>query len=99
MLYYGVIQSVGDIYVVVYSTIQAAYFLGIATPDLMALLNARVAAATIYQTIDRVSGHEHDIYLLLNLQVSKINADSLSGQQPTNVLGRVSFKDVRFHYP
>lgn len=33
---------------------SGAYFLGMISPHLMVLLNARAAAATIYQVIDRV---------------------------------------------
>lgn len=60
-IYYGgqllrwkIIESPGDVFIVVISMLIGAYFLGLISPHLMVLLNARVAAATIYEIIDRV---------------------------------------------
>lgn len=50
----------------------------------MVLLNARVAASTIYQTIDRVP---------------KIDVYSKSGKYLPNPIGHVEFKNVHFRYP
>uniref|UniRef100_A0AC34QTH7 Uncharacterized protein n=1 Tax=Panagrolaimus sp. JU765 TaxID=591449 RepID=A0AC34QTH7_9BILA len=61
-----------------------AYFLGLVSPHLMVLLNARVAAAVIYATIDRVP---------------KIDVYSEKGDSPPNPIGRVEFKNVHFRYP
>ncbi|KAK6059987.1 hypothetical protein COOONC_02360 [Cooperia oncophora] len=66
------------------SILLGAYFLGLISPHLMVLLNARVAAATIYQTIDRVP---------------KIDAYSQAGQKLDQVKGRVVFENVHFRYP
>ena len=66
LLKVGVFSNPGDIFVCIYAMLVGAYFLGLASPHLMAILNARVAAATIYQTIDRVSylsdGKNHTQY-------------------------------------
>lgn len=51
----GYASQPGDIFICVMSMLLGAYFLGLISPQLMVLLNARVSAATIYQTIDRVS--------------------------------------------
>uniref|UniRef100_A0AC34R7K5 Uncharacterized protein n=1 Tax=Panagrolaimus sp. JU765 TaxID=591449 RepID=A0AC34R7K5_9BILA len=50
----------------------------------MALLNARVAAATIYATIDRIP---------------KIDVYSTKGLTPKNPKGKIQFKNVHFRYP
>ena len=50
----GIIKEPGDLFAVVFSMLIGSYFLGVVSPHLMVLLNARVAAATIYETIDRV---------------------------------------------
>ncbi|KAE9547130.1 hypothetical protein FO519_009658 [Halicephalobus sp. NKZ332] len=84
LLKVGVFTNPGDIFVCIFSMLVGAYFLGLASPHLMAVLNARVAAATIYQTIDRVP---------------KIDVYSNEGERPPNPVGRVVFKDVHFRYP
>ena len=63
LLKVGVLNNPGDVFVCIYSMLVGAYFLGLASPHLMAVLNARVAAATIYQTIDRVSDFLLDIFV------------------------------------
>jgi len=62
-----VVKKPGDIFIAVWSIILGAYYLGLISPHLLVslwlfckilhlqvLLNARISAATIYQTIDRV---------------------------------------------
>lgn len=44
----------GDVFTAMMAMLLGAYFLGLISPHLMVLLNARVAAGVIYQTIDRV---------------------------------------------
>lgn len=51
----GIVKEPGDIFIVANAIVFGAYFLGILSPHLMAVTNAKVAAAVIYQTIDRVS--------------------------------------------
>ena len=55
LLKVGIFTNAGDVFVCVMSMIGASYFIGMISPHLMVLLNARVAAASIYKTIDRVS--------------------------------------------
>lgn len=84
LLKVGVFKKPGDVFVVVFSMLLGAYFLGLVSPHLMVLLNARVAAATIYQTIDRIP--HIDVY-------------SKCGSRPSKVEGRVVFSNVHFRYP
>uniref|UniRef100_A0A8R1EAP0 Uncharacterized protein n=4 Tax=Caenorhabditis japonica TaxID=281687 RepID=A0A8R1EAP0_CAEJA len=84
LLQMKIIQSPGDIFIVVISMLIGAYFLGLISPHLMVLLNARVAAATIYEIIDRIP---------------EIDAYSSEGQKIDNIVGRVTFKNVHFRYP
>ncbi|VDK55364.1 unnamed protein product, partial [Cylicostephanus goldi] len=87
MLYGGyllkvrIIDTPGEVFIVVMSMLLGAYFLGLISPHLMVLLNARVAAATIYQTIDRVP---------------KIDIYSPLGRKPDSAVGRVVFENVHF---
>ncbi|EGT46719.1 hypothetical protein CAEBREN_29443 [Caenorhabditis brenneri] len=90
-IYYGgqllrwkIIESPGDVFIVVISMLIGAYFLGLISPHLMVLLNARVAAATIYEIIDRTPD---------------IDAYSTEGQKIDNVIGKVVFENVHFRYP
>ncbi|KAE9548707.1 hypothetical protein FO519_008077 [Halicephalobus sp. NKZ332] len=84
LLKVGIFTNPGDVFICIMSMLLGAYFLGLVSPHLMVLLNARVAAATIYQTIDRVP---------------KIDVYSNEGERPPNPIGRVVFKDVHFRYP
>ncbi|KAK5980003.1 ABC transporter ATP-binding protein [Trichostrongylus colubriformis] len=84
LLKVNIIKTPGDVFIVVMSILLGAYFLGLISPHLMVLLNARVAAATIYQTIDRVPN---------------IDAYSQVGRKPESVKGRVVFENVHFRYP
>ncbi|PAV91938.1 hypothetical protein WR25_21730 [Diploscapter pachys] len=84
LLKVDVIHKPGDVFIVVMSMLLGAYFLGLISPHLMVLLNARVSAATIYNTINRVP---------------KIDAYSPLGKRPDRVTGRVEFKNVHFRYP
>nr|ARE67135.1 P-glycoprotein 13 [Haemonchus contortus] len=84
LLKVNIIKTPGDVFIVVMSLLLGAYFLGLISPHLMVLLNARVAAATIYQTIDRVP---------------KIDVYSEKGRKPDRIHGRVVFENVHFRYP
>ncbi|KAF1748491.1 hypothetical protein GCK72_024958 [Caenorhabditis remanei] len=90
-IYYGgqllrwkIIESPGDVFIVVISMLIGAYFLGLISPHLMVLLNARVAAATIYEIIDRTPD---------------IDAYSSEGQKIAKIVGKVVFENVHFRYP
>ncbi|VDK57348.1 unnamed protein product [Gongylonema pulchrum] len=50
----GVVVDPGDVFVTSYSILFGSYYLGLLSPHLMAVLNARVAAAVIYKMIDRI---------------------------------------------
>ncbi|PAV88825.1 hypothetical protein WR25_06281 [Diploscapter pachys] len=63
--------------------LMAAYYFGLISTHLMALLNARVSAAIIYGTIDRVP---------------KIDPYSPEGKRPDSIEGRVEFRNVHFRY-
>ncbi|CAI2356229.1 unnamed protein product [Caenorhabditis sp. 36 PRJEB53466] len=84
LLKVGIIKTPGDVFICVMSMLLGAYFLGLISPHMMVLLNARVSAATIYQTIDRIP---------------KIDPYSKAGKRPPNVTGRVTFENVHFRYP
>ncbi|CAD6193301.1 unnamed protein product [Caenorhabditis auriculariae] len=84
LLKVDIIKTPGDVFIVVMSMLLGAYFLGLISPHMMVLLNARVSAATIYQTIERVP---------------RIDPYSKTGIVPNTVTGRVSFQNVHFRYP
>ncbi|CAB3406640.1 unnamed protein product [Caenorhabditis bovis] len=79
-----IIENPGDCFIVVMSMLLGAYFLGLISPHMMVLLNARVAAASIYQTIERVP---------------RIDPYSTAGKRPDAIVGRVVFENVHFRYP
>ncbi|VDK43441.1 unnamed protein product [Anisakis simplex] len=89
--YYGaylykihIVLDPGSVFIVANSIQFGSYYLGVLSPHLMAMMNARVAAAVIYRTIDRIS---------------PIDGTSADGVKLSNVLGDVEFKDVHFAYP
>uniref|UniRef100_A0A0N4Z633 Transferred entry: 7.6.2.2 n=1 Tax=Parastrongyloides trichosuri TaxID=131310 RepID=A0A0N4Z633_PARTI len=84
LLKVGIFKSPGEIFTVVMGMMLGAYFLGLISPHLMVLLNARVAAAEIYKTIDRVP---------------PIDCYSDQGRKPRNIKGKIEFKNVHFRYP
>ena len=84
LLKVGVFENPGDIFICVMAQLLGAYFVGLISPHLMVLLNARVSAAVIYETIDRVP---------------KIDVYSEHGQTLPHPQGYVTFKDVHFRYP
>ncbi|EPB70509.1 ABC transporter, ATP-binding protein [Ancylostoma ceylanicum] len=53
--YHGIVDHRGDVLLCVNTISLTAYYLGMLGPHMMALLKARVSAAVIYRTIDRVS--------------------------------------------
>ncbi|UMM42746.1 hypothetical protein L5515_018454 [Caenorhabditis briggsae] len=84
LLKIGIITSPGDVFIIVMAMLLGSYFLGLISPHLMVLLNARVAAASIYETIERVP---------------KIDPYSKKGRFLDKVIGRVKFENVHFRYP
>ncbi|KAE9548663.1 hypothetical protein FO519_008121, partial [Halicephalobus sp. NKZ332] len=80
----GVVKTPGDIFVVMMAIMSGAYHLGTASPHLMVLLTARVAASTVYKTIERVP---------------KIDPYSPDGRKIYDLKGRIEFKNVSFRYP
>uniref|UniRef100_A0A1I7US71 ABC transporter domain-containing protein n=3 Tax=Caenorhabditis tropicalis TaxID=1561998 RepID=A0A1I7US71_9PELO len=84
LLKVGIITSPGDVFIIVMAMLLGSYFLGLISPHLMVLLNARVAAASIYETIDRVP---------------KIDPYSKKGRFLDKVIGEVKFENVHFRYP
>ncbi|GMS99753.1 hypothetical protein PENTCL1PPCAC_21928 [Pristionchus entomophagus] len=84
LLRIGVVAEAGSVFTVVMSMMVSAYFLGLISPQLLVLLNARVAAAIVYKTIDRTP---------------RIDAYADRGDRPPSASGRVEFKNVHFRYP
>uniref|UniRef100_A0A0K0EGL2 LP14331p n=1 Tax=Strongyloides stercoralis TaxID=6248 RepID=A0A0K0EGL2_STRER len=84
LLSVGIFGSPGDVFIVVMSMLLGAYFLGLVSPHLMVLLNARVAAADLYNTIDRVP---------------PIDCYNNKGKTLENIKGKVEFRNVHFRYP
>uniref|UniRef100_A0A0N5ACF5 ABC transporter domain-containing protein n=1 Tax=Syphacia muris TaxID=451379 RepID=A0A0N5ACF5_9BILA len=80
----GIFTNPGDLFAVIFSNLIGTYLLGVVSPHLMVLLNARAAAATIYEVIDREP---------------EIDAYDNSGKKLKELKGRVEFKNVRFSYP
>uniref|UniRef100_A0A158R4T0 ABC transporter domain-containing protein n=1 Tax=Syphacia muris TaxID=451379 RepID=A0A158R4T0_9BILA len=84
LLRIGIMDKPGDVFTAMFAMLLGAYFLGLVSPHLMVLLNARVAAGVIYDTIDRTP--PIDVY-------------STAGKTPKSIEGRVVFRDVHFRYP
>ncbi|VDM47301.1 unnamed protein product, partial [Toxocara canis] len=89
--YYGaylykihIMTDPGSVFIVANAILFGSYYLGVLSPHLMAMMSARVAAAVIYRTIDRVS---------------PIDGTSPEGAKLSSVIGVVEFKDVHFSYP
>uniref|UniRef100_A0A1I7S460 ABC transmembrane type-1 domain-containing protein n=1 Tax=Bursaphelenchus xylophilus TaxID=6326 RepID=A0A1I7S460_BURXY len=80
----GILDTPGDIFVVLTALLSGAYHLGNASPHLMVLLTARVSAATIYKTIARTPD---------------IDAYSVKGRKLYDLKGKIVFKNVAFRYP
>uniref|UniRef100_A0A0N5B4V2 Multidrug resistance protein 1 n=1 Tax=Strongyloides papillosus TaxID=174720 RepID=A0A0N5B4V2_STREA len=81
---YQIIETPGEIFVVMLCIMSGAYHLGLASPHMMVILTARVAAATIYKTIDRKP---------------TIDSSSSDGRTLYDVKGKVELKNVTFSYP
>uniref|UniRef100_A0A915PPB5 Uncharacterized protein n=1 Tax=Setaria digitata TaxID=48799 RepID=A0A915PPB5_9BILA len=89
--YYGaylyqihIILNPGFIFTVANVIMFGSYNLGVLSPHLMAVLNARVAAAVIYKTIDRRP---------------LVDSCSSDGVKPKEIKGSIEFRDVKFSYP
>ncbi|VBB29841.1 unnamed protein product [Acanthocheilonema viteae] len=74
----------GYIFTVANVIMFGSYYLGVLSPHLMAVLNARVAAAVIYKIIDRKPS---------------IDSSSKDGIKLNEVNGLVEFRNVKFSYP
>nr|ALI16772.1 P-glycoprotein 11 [Dirofilaria immitis] len=89
--YYGaylyqihVIMNPGFIFAIANVIMFGSYNLGVLSPHLMAVLDARVAAAVIYKIIDRKPS---------------IDSSSINGIKLNEVKGRIEFRKVKFSYP
>ncbi|VDO32707.1 unnamed protein product [Onchocerca flexuosa] len=78
------ITNPGFIFAVANLIMFGSYNLGVLSPHLMAVLNARVAAAVIYKIIDRKPS---------------IDSSSTDGMKVNEVTGRIEFQNVKFSYP
>ncbi|XP_023932082.1 multidrug resistance protein 1A isoform X3 [Lingula anatina] len=76
--------TVGNMMLVFFAVIIAAFSLGNATPTLANFGTARGAAYVIYRIIDKVP---------------EINSDSEEGMRPDSVRGEIEFKNIHFKYP
>ncbi|RCN35751.1 multidrug resistance protein 1 domain protein [Ancylostoma caninum] len=82
--YHGLVDHRGDVLLCVNTISLTAYYLGMLGPHMMALLKARVSAAVIYHTIDRIpEGHPR--------KTSDLKKEITAGQ--------VVFDNVSFTYP
>ncbi|KAL3994803.1 ABC transporter transmembrane region family protein [Acanthocheilonema viteae] len=78
------VMNPGYIFTVANVIMFGSYYLGVLSPHLMAVLNARVAAAVIYKIIDRKPS---------------IDSSSKDGIKLNEVNGLVEFRNVKFSYP
>ncbi|XP_048755888.2 ATP-dependent translocase ABCB1-like isoform X2 [Ostrea edulis] len=74
----------GNVLIVFFSIMIAAFSLGYATPPLGKFSEARGAAFTVYQLIQ---------------QVPDIDIESDEGLKPNEVVGNVELRNVKFRYP
>ncbi|XP_078320541.1 ATP-dependent translocase ABCB1-like isoform X1 [Crassostrea virginica] len=74
----------GNVLIVFFSIMIAAFSLGYATPPLAKFSEARGAAFTVYQMIEKVP---------------EIDSSSEEGLKPNEMLGSVEIKNVKFRYP
>uniref|UniRef100_A0A0N4ZBS0 ABC transmembrane type-1 domain-containing protein n=1 Tax=Parastrongyloides trichosuri TaxID=131310 RepID=A0A0N4ZBS0_PARTI len=81
---YSLIEGPGEIFIVILCLMSGAYHLGLASPHMMVILTARVAAATIYKTIDRLPS---------------IDSTSGKGKTLYDVKGKINLNNVSFSYP
>nr|AAD49436.1 P-glycoprotein [Onchocerca volvulus] len=89
--YYGaylyqirIIMNPGYIFAVANLIMFGSYNLGVLSPHLMAVLNARVAAAVIYKIINRKPSFD---------------SSSTDGMKVNEVKGEIEFQNVKFSYP
>uniref|UniRef100_A0A1I7WDX0 ABC transmembrane type-1 domain-containing protein n=1 Tax=Heterorhabditis bacteriophora TaxID=37862 RepID=A0A1I7WDX0_HETBA len=82
--YDGIIHDPGIIFITTSCILIGSYFLGLLGPHMMAILKARVAAAVIYQTIDKET---------------KADSQPFNDEQILQCNGRIEFRDVHFKYP
>lgn len=79
------------------NTLQlGGWFLALLGPHMMAILKARVAAAVIYETIDRVRPFLKKRKVI---QTSEVDPEADNQEKLMNCQGRIEFQDVHFKYP
>lgn len=61
-----------------------AFSLAMMAPEMQAISNARAAASKLFTTIDRIP---------------PIDSASEAGLRPTEIVGKITFESVKFHYP
>lgn len=66
------------------SILIGAFSLAMMAPELQAIANGRAAASKLFATIDRIP---------------PIDSASEAGLKPAEIIGRITFEDVKFHYP
>ncbi|KAG8907884.1 GTPase-activating protein [Tulasnella sp. 403] len=74
----------GEVINVFLAILIGAFSLALMAPEAQAVANARAAAAKLFATIDRVP---------------PIDSAAEQGLRPENVTGRITFDNVKFHYP
>lgn len=77
-------MTAGSVTTVFFAIVMGAFALGRASPSFTAFAEARGAAYKVFEVIDRVS---------------PIDCFSDKGQFPSNVQGKIEFKNVKFSYP
>ncbi|KAK6050291.1 hypothetical protein COOONC_12204 [Cooperia oncophora] len=80
--FHGMVDDRGDVLLCVGTISLTAYYLGMLGPHMMALMKARMAAAIIYKTIDRVPSADC----------------GRKGLRKEVLAGRIALKDVHFSY-
>lgn len=65
--------SPGDVIIVTNLLLFGAYFLGVMSPHIMSILKARVAAAVIYNRIDRVRLTNAQTFCMISYSSSQLS--------------------------
>ncbi|CAD5117028.1 DgyrCDS5857 [Dimorphilus gyrociliatus] len=76
--------TVGDMLIVFFSVVFAAFAIGNAFPNLTHLQTAKGAAYVVYDIIDNIP---------------PIDSSSTEGERPARIVGRVTFENIWFKYP
>lgn len=81
---YGRIYSAGDILSCFFGVVFGMFSMGMATPNIKAVSEGKVAGKMAYDIIDRVP---------------QILQDDPNAKVLQNIKGQIEFKDVTFYYP